>query len=81
MNNKSLPVFKRFYTYDKTIHSQSTRSAEFNKLSVLYFKSNKLQKSIVYQGVKIWNSIPDLYKTMSFEKLKVNYRLFLLQTY
>jgi len=62
LKNNSLPKFKYFFNYVNSVYSRSTRSAVSKKLSAPYFRLTKFQKSIAYQGVKIWNIVPNLYK-------------------
>jgi len=78
-NNFPLKL-KYFLTTVNSVHSRSTRSAVSKKLSVPYFSLTKFQKSIAYQGVKIWNTVPDSYKKMSYRQSdsykKMSYRQF-----
>ena len=64
------------------ISARTTRSSiNTNNLYISRYRTNKLQRSIRYQGVKIWNSIPSdiqkLPKRHFIRKLKSH----LLQTY
>ena len=57
---KKLPKsLSTFFAPVEAIHTRSTRlaSSELN-LYLPRYKSQKLQKSFKYQGVKIWNSVP-----------------------
>ena len=47
------------------IHARLTRSTENNLLYLPRYRSNRLQKSIKYRGVKVWNEIPSNFKYFS----------------
>ena len=66
----------------------SQTSARFSSIAnnptlcILLYKTIKFQKSIRYQGVKIWNEIPTNIKTnQSFKSFKVSYKNYLLNIY
>jgi len=40
----------------------------------LLFRISKLQQSFVYQGAKIWNSIPYNLADLSYSKFKASYK-------
>ena len=80
---KKLPTsFSTFFAPVKAIHTRSTRlaSSELN-LYLPRYKSQKLQKSFKYQGVKIWNSIPQDLKQLPFNRFKTKYKKHLLSKY
>ena len=50
-------------------------------LSIPRYRTTKMQKCIKYQGVKVWNSIPQEIRSCSFRKFKLQYKEFLLAQY
>ena len=57
-SNKHLPIcFTSFFTQTSSIHNQSTRSNIQNDLYLPHLLSSRCQRSIKFQGAKIWNSI------------------------
>jgi len=81
LKNNFPPKLKYFFNYVNSVHSRTTRSAVSKKLSVPYYRLTKFQKSIAYQSIKIWNTVPDLHKKMSYRQFKDKYKYFLLQSY
>ena len=82
-SRKKLPTsLSTFFAPVKTIHTRSTRlaSSELN-LYLPRYKSQKLQKSFKYQGVKIWNSVPQDLKQLPFNRFKTKYKKHLLSKY
>ena len=80
---KKLPTsLSTFFVPVKAIHTRSTRlaSSELN-LYLPRYKSQKLQKSFKYQGVKIWNSVPQDLKQLPFNRFKTMYKKHLLSKY
>ena len=60
-NHNSVPIsfsnfFKKTSNVSKRIMRQSSKSSN---LYIPRYKSNRLQRSIKYQVVKVWNSIPE----------------------
>ena len=65
---KILPMaLSTFFAPVKAIHTRSTRlaSSELN-LQLHRYKSQKLQKNVQYQGVKVWNSVLQDMKQLPF---------------
>ena len=80
---KKLPTsLSTFFAPVKAIHTRSTRlaSSELN-LYLPRYKSQKLQKSFKYQGVKIWNSVPQDLKQLPFNPFKTKYKKHLFSKY
>ena len=74
--HKKLPTnLSTFFAPVKAIHTRSTRLAS-SKLNLYLprYKSQKLQKSFKYQGVKIWNSVPQDLKQLPFNRFKTKYK-------
>ena len=66
-NRNSVPIFfsncfKKTSDVSKRITRQSTKSSN---LYIPRYRSNRLQRSIKYQRVKVWNSIPENIKKLS----------------
>jgi len=49
-----------------------------SSFTIPFFKTAKLQQSFSYQGVKIWNSIPQDIKLNYLTKFKATYKQYLL---
>ena len=58
---KQLPVqFDNYFDNVHAIHKRSTRTSQMkNQLYIPRFRTNRLQRSIKYRGVKVWNDIPN----------------------
>ena len=75
ISNNFPSTFLNLFTKITHVHSRSTRLATKKySLQIPKFKTAKLQRSFNYQGVKIWNSIPEQVQNLSFCKLKKNYK-------
>ena len=63
-HNNKLPLsFSRYFVRIAEIHSANTRRSTTGlKYYIPQYKTNRLQRSIKYVGVKIWNKIPDSIK-------------------
>ena len=62
------PNFNNYFTLVKFSYSRQTRTtASLNLITPLY-KTKRTQQSIKYSGAKIWNSIPNNTKDLSFRK-------------
>ena len=67
--NHSLPKYFQTYFHKVSLaHKRSTRSSSNDNLAMLLFRTSRAQRSIKYQGSKVWNSIPTAIKT--FKKVK-----------
>ena len=58
---KQLPVqFDNYFNSVMAINKRSTRASQKkNQLYIPRFRTNRLQRSIKYRGVKVWNDIPN----------------------
>ena len=75
-SDKSLPAsFKKYFTCTTFVHRHSTRTSERNDYFLPHFSTSRLQRSIRFSGVKIWNSIPCKFKNLSFKKFISEYKL------
>ena len=59
--HKQLPVpFENYFNSVLAINKRSTRASQRkNQLYIPRFRTNRLQRSIKYRGVKVWNDIPN----------------------
>ena len=81
-SNKHLPLcFTSFFTQTSSIHNRSTRSNMRNDLYLPHFLSSQCQRSIKYQGAKIWNSISSNIRNQSFHTFKRDIKIQLLNSY
>ena len=81
-SDKSLPAsFEKYFTRTTFVHRYSTRTSERNDYFLPHFSISRLQRSIRFSGVKIWNSIPCKFKNLSLKKLISKYKLHLIKQY
>ena len=81
-SRKALPDYlSSFFTTTRQIHNLPTRSHSNNTLYLPKFFTSRCQRSIKFQGTKIWNSIPIELQNQTFHKFKINFKFFLLQSY
>ena len=80
---KNLPQrLNSHFTPVSAIHSRSTRLSSSNlNLYLPIHKTQRLQKNLKFMGPKIWNAIPHELKVLPFNKLKINYKKYLLSKY
>ena len=50
--------FTKYFKKLSQIHFRVTRSSVNNKLYLPRYRSNRLQRSLKYRGVKVWNDVP-----------------------
>ena len=80
--DKSLPAsFEKYFTHTTFVHCHSTRTSERNDYFLPHFSTSRLQHSIRFSGVKIWNSIPCKFKNLSLKKFISEYKLHLINQY
>lgn len=76
-------ILNSFFEKACNVSQRNTRSSS-NHDDLLYiprFRSNKLQRSIKYQGVKVWNSIPPDIRASSPQSFASKLKNFFLQSY
>ena len=57
-NFDKLPnCFTKYFKKVSEIHSRVTRSSDNNMLYLPKYRSNRLQRSLKYRGVKVWNDV------------------------
>ena len=81
--NSELPL--SFYDYfnkscDVSNRSRRTSVNPYNLYQPLH-RTNRMQRSIKYQGVKIWNFIPQTNQTVPKISFMIKLKSFLLQSY
>ena len=75
------PCFSIFFRSLSKIHDRQSRSKSKNNLYLLKFSTCRCQRSLWFQGDKIWNSLnPDL-KKQSDQKFKTSLKNHLLESY
>ena len=80
--DKSLPAsFEKYFTRTTFVCRYSTRTSEHNDYFLPHFSTSRLQRSITFCGVKIWNSIPCKFKNLSLKKFISEYKLHLIKPY
>ena len=57
-----------YFTLAKFSRSRQTRTTATSNLIIPLYKTKRTQQSIKYSGAKIWNSIPNNTKDLSFRK-------------
>ena len=75
---KHPPSLARYFQKSNLSHSYSNRTVSSPQLHIPLFKTTKLQKFFLYQGVKIWNSTPSNIKLLSYPKFKSLFKQMLL---
>ena len=83
MNGSQLQpgIFSSFFTKVSNIHSRITRSSLNNLLYLPNLRSNRLQRSIRYRGVKIWNDVPNDLTCCTLRGFVHQYRQHLFTSY
>ena len=77
------PSFLNYFNRAHLISQRSSRSTTTHRdlLHIPLLRTKKMQRSIKYQGVKIWNSIPAEIRTTSPVSFKKKLKAHLLQQY
>ena len=81
--NRKLPLsFSGYFNKSCDVSNCSTRTSEnpYNLYKPL-FHNNRMQRSIKYQDVKIWNSLPQSIEKLPKTSFKIKLKSFLLQSY
>jgi len=81
--NKQLPfTFLHYFQETSTICSKQLRSTTNQNYFLPRYRTKKIQRSIKFQGAKIWNSInAEIRKSSSIKMFKKKYKLYLLSHY
>ena len=80
-NLAPIPFIDFFTTVDEVSQRATRQSVDKYSLYTPCYPTNRLQRSIKYQGVKIWNSIPNDIKSLKFQQFKSRFKTFLLSKY
>ena len=71
LHNKTFNSFHKYFCKTNNRSRRATRqSSDCNNLNIPRYRTNKLQRCIKYQVVRIWNCIPTNIRTFSLKKLK-----------
>ena len=80
--NYFLPKYFQTYFHKVSLaHKRSTRSSSSDNLAIPLFRTNRAQRSIKYQGSKVWNSIPTAIQRLKLKKFTQTYREQILVAY
>ena len=75
------PCFLTFFSSLSKIHDRQFRSKSKNNVYLPKFSTCRCQRSLRFQGVKIWNSLnPDL-KKQPYQNFKISIKNHLLESY
>ena len=75
-------TFQNYFTALKNIHFKPTRATSSHNFFVPFFKTLKLQRSIKYQGSKIWDSFDlEIKNSKSLKTFKSRLKNLLLESY
>ena len=73
--------FSNFFTKVGPVNTPTTRSSNPNNLYIPCYKTSRIQRSIKYQGVKVWNSIPVEIQNLPKSRFKIKLKSHLMQAY
>ena len=80
--NKLPAGMNNLFQETSQVHTKCTRTANLNNYFIPFYRTNRLQNSIQYQGAKLWNSIdPKIRNLKSLNQFKTNYKFLLLNDY
>ena len=80
--NHSLPKYFQTYFHKVSLaRKRSTRSSSSDNLAIPLFRTSPAQRSIKYQGSKVWNSIPTAIQRLNVKKFAQTYREQILIAY
>ena len=81
LNNRTPNTFRKYFCKTNDRSSRATRqSSVCNRLNIPCYRTNKLQRCINHQGIKIWNCIPTNITAFSHKKFKPCNKNFLLSS-
>ena len=82
MHNTFSQSFSNFFTKVGQVNTCTTRSSSNpNNLYIPCHKTYRIQQSIKYQGVKVWNSIPVGIQNLPKSRFKIKLKSHLMQAY
>ena len=75
--------FTKYFKKVSQIHFRVTRSSDNNMLYLPRYRSNRLQRSLKYRGVKIWNDVPSNLKKNCYSIYNFDYvyKRYILNSY
>ena len=73
--------FSTFFSSLSKIHDRQSRSKSKNNLYLPKFSTCRCQRSLRFQGVKIWNSLNAHLKKQSHKKFKISLKNHFLESY
>ena len=79
-NLAPIPFIDFFTKIDEVSQRATRQSVDKFSLYTPRYPTNRLQRSL-YQGVKIWNSIPKDIKSLKFQQFKSRFKTFPLSKY
>ena len=81
-SNQVLPLeYQNLFKPLSGVHNRTTKSVSMNHFHVEKFSTVRCQRSINFQGAKIWNSITLKLRGQPLKKFKINYKEVLLERY
>ena len=75
------PFLNYFTKVCETTQRTTRQSIDELRLHIPQYSTNRLQRSIKYQGVKVWSAIPKEIKSLKFKEFKVKFKEYLLSKY
>ena len=80
--NKLPYRFSSVFTPINALHTRTTRLASSNlNLDIPLYRTVKMQRFFNFQGVSIWNSVPQDMKPLSFNSFKIQFKQHLMFNY
>ena len=81
VNHSLAKYFQAYFHKMSLAHKRSTRSSSSDNLAIPLFRTSRAQKSIKYQGSKVWNFIPTAIQHLKVKKFMQTYRTRILAAY
>ena len=80
--NHSLPKYFQTYFHKVSLaRKRFTRSSSSDNLAISLFRTSRAQRSIKYQGSKVWNSMPTTIQRLKLKKFTQTHREQILVAY
>ena len=80
--NKLPAGMNNLFQETSQVHTKCTCTANQNNYFIPFYRTNRLQNSIQYQGAKLWNSIELKIRNLkSLNQFKTKYKFLLLNDY
>ena len=78
----TLPIcFSSFFIESRYLHRYNTRQTSGTNYNISNFRTNRGQRSIQFQGPKIWNEIPNDIRNSAFLNFKINVKRLIFSKY